>query len=227
MAVVVVADVGRAGAVFVIDQQALAFARETSGTSGAFHPAFKAIVGLQQLPHSFIGSLGIFWRECIAAGGGELLYVVSAPGDRHFNGDLRHIHFGEPGFPVGAQIAVVDDVEQLADAGRVPAIPHGRAEGDDIERDAVEQGAVGQQRLDAVNCLSVWTLRLSGQQEFEERFSTGDRRGTEQIGGEREHESRLAMGLDQDTIAGSQMLLDRQGFVRRSNNRQAAKARPT
>ena len=150
-------------------------------------------------------------RDCIAAGGGELLHVVVPPGNRHFNGDLRHIHFGEPGFPVGAQIAMVDDVEQLADAGWVPAIPHGRAKGDDIESRAVEQRAVCQQRLDAVNRLSVRSLRLSGQQEFEEFFSTRDRRGTEQIGGEREHESCLAMRLDEDAIAGSQMLLDDKG----------------
>ena len=122
---------------------------------------------------------------------------------------------------------MVHDVEQFADAGGVPAIPHGRAEGDDIERDAVEQGAAGQQRLDAVNRLSVWSLRLSGQQEFEERFSTGDRRGTEQIGGQREHESCLTMGLHQQTIAGSQMLVDDEGSRTRSNKRQAARARPT
>ena len=212
MAVVVIADIGGARAIFVIHQQALPLAGEASRAARALDPAFEAIVGLQQFPNRFIGSLdGVAFRNGIAAGGGELLYVVSAPGDRHFNRDLRHIHLGEPGFPIGPQIAMVHDVEQFADAGRVPAIPHGRAEGDDIERDAVEQGAVGQQRLDAVNRLSVWSLRLSGQQEFEERFSTGDRRGTEQIGGEREHESGLAMGLDQDAIAGSQMLLDDKG----------------
>jgi hypothetical protein len=39
---------------------------------------------------------------------------------------------------VGAQIAVVHDVEQLADAGRIPAVTHRRAEGDDIEGCAIE-----------------------------------------------------------------------------------------
>ncbi len=212
MAVVVVADVSRTGAVFVIDQQALALARETSGASGAFHPAFEPVVGLQQFPNRFIGSLdGVAFRNGIAAGGGELLHVVSAPGDWHFDRDLRHIHFGEPGFSIGSEVAMVHNVEQFSDAGRVPAIPHGRAESDDIQRDAVEQGAAGQQRLDAVNHLNVWSLRLRGEEKFDERFSSGDRRGTEQVGCKRNHESGLAMSLDQDAIVGPQMLFDDEG----------------
>lgn len=212
MAVVMVADVGGARAILVIDQQALSLAGEASRASCALDPAFKAIVGLYQFPNRLIdGFGGLALRKGIAARGGKLLYIVAAPGNRHLDGDLRHIHFREPGFSVGPQIAMVYDVKQFADAGWVPAIPHGRTEGDDIECDAVEQGASGQQRLDAVNRLSVWSLRLSGEEMFEERFPASDRRGTEQVGGEREHESGLAMGLDQDAIAGSQMLLDDKG----------------
>ena len=46
----------------------------------------------------------LLYTSGIAAGHGQFLHVVAAPGDRHFNGDLWQIHFGEPGFSVGAQI---------------------------------------------------------------------------------------------------------------------------
>jgi hypothetical protein len=80
--------------------------------------------------------------------------------------------------------------------------------------------------IDALNGLRIRSLWIRREQKIEERLPSRDRRRAEEIGGQRKYESGLAMGLNQDTVAGTQTVVRATSTRKRSNSRQAARARP-